>query len=135
MTAGILRERIGGNWTQRADGWWLVKPADEIRSAARVMREGGARFAALVVRETKPGALRFCWHWDFQGTLLSVEAEPSTQEAVPSIVDIYPGADWAEREARDYFAVTLADRAETPPLMLRAGDTPGILLDGKEGHA
>ena len=47
---------------------------------------------------------------------------------VPSITEIYPGADWAEREARDCFAVTFSERADTPPLMLRDGDTPGILL-------
>jgi hypothetical protein len=133
MSAEILRERTGGNWTQRADGWWLVMAAGQIRSAARVMHDGGARFAALVVRQTKPGALRFSWHWDFQGTLLSIEAEAADQEPVPSIVDIYPGADWAEREARDYFAINLAERAETPPLMLRAGDTPGIMLNGEGG--
>jgi hypothetical protein len=92
------------------------------------MREGGARFAALVARQAKAGTLRLSWHWDFQGTLLSVETEPRPGVSVPSIVDIYPGADWAERESRDYFAVTFAERADTPPLMLREGDTPGILL-------
>jgi hypothetical protein len=95
------------------------------------MREGGARFAALVAREIKAGALHLSWHWDFQGTLLSVETELAPGVSVPSIVDIYPGADWAEREARDYFAVTFAERADTPPLMLRDGDTPGILLSSE----
>lgn len=134
MNAEILREQTGGNWTQRADGWWLVLPADRIRSTALVMRAGGARFAALVVRQIKPGAPRLSWHWDFLGTLLSIAAEPAAEEPVPSIVDIYPGADWAEREARDYFAIDFA-RVETPPLMLRSGDTPGILLDGQGGRA
>ena len=124
----MLRGGIGGNWAQRADGWWLRIPLDQIRAVARLMREGGARFAALVAREIKAGALHLSWHWDFQGTLLSVETELAPGVSVPSIVDIYPGADWAEREARDYFAVTFAERADTPPLMLRDGDTPGILL-------
>ena len=128
MSAETLRARIGGNWAQRADGWWLAIPLDQIRSVAPLMREGGARLAALVPREIRPGALHLSWHWDFQGTLLSVETDCAQGDAVPSIVDIYPGADWAEREARDYFAVTFAERADTPPLMLRDGDTPGILL-------
>jgi NADH:ubiquinone oxidoreductase subunit C len=38
------------------------------------------------------------------------------------------GADWAEREARDYYAVTFSGRASTPTLMLREGDEPGVLL-------
>jgi NADH:ubiquinone oxidoreductase subunit C len=53
---------------------------------------------------------------------------------VPSIVDIYPGADWAEREAREYYAVTFEGRVSTPPLMLREGDAVGILL-GPEGRS
>jgi NADH:ubiquinone oxidoreductase subunit C len=92
------------------------------------MREGGARFAALVARQTGAGALHLSWHWDFQGTLLCVETELAQGDLVPSITEIYPGADWAEREARDCFAVTFSERADTPPLMLRDGDTPGILL-------
>jgi hypothetical protein len=99
------------------------------------MREGGARFAALVVREIKAGALHSSWHWDFQGTLLSIETEPTPGVSLPSIVDIYPGADWAEREARDYFALTFVERADTPPLMLRDGDIPGVLLDSEGSRA
>lgn len=128
MNAEMLRAHIGGNWVQRADGWWLTVPVDQIRPAARVMREGGARFAALVAREIEAGALHLSWHWDFQGTLLSIETDLAQGDSVPSIADIYYGADWAERETRDYYAVSFRGRADTPPLMLRDGDTPGILL-------
>ena len=48
---------------------------------------------------------------------------------MPTIADIYPGADWAERETRDYFAVEFEGRDSTPPLMLRDTDRPGILLE------
>ena len=131
MSAEMLRWRIGGNWAQRADGWWLTVPLGRIRAAARLMREGGARFVALVPRQIRAGKLHLSWHWDFRGTLLSVETELAPGVSAPSIVDIYAGADWAEREARDYFAVSFAERAATPPLMLRDGDTPGILLDAE----
>jgi NADH-quinone oxidoreductase subunit C len=131
MSAEMLRGRIGGNWAQQADGWWLTVPVDQIRSAARVMREGGARFAALVAREIKAGALHLAWHWDFQGTLLSIETELARGDPVPSIADIYHGADWAERETRDYYGVSFTGRAHTPPLMLRDDDTPGILLNSE----
>jgi hypothetical protein len=135
MNVERIRGSIGGIWTRRADGWWITMPTDQIRLAARIMREEGARFAALVARQIEDGRLRLSWHWDFHGTLLSIAAEPAAGDLVPSIVDIYPGADWAEREARDYFAVSFPERAETPPLMLRAADTPGILLDGKGARA
>jgi hypothetical protein len=135
MTAATLRERIGGAWTERAGGWWVALPASRIRVAARVMREGGARFSTLVARPLNPGELRLSWHWDFNGTLLSAETVVATGESAPSIIDFYPGADWAERETRDYYAVGFAERSGTPPLMLRQEDTPGILLDREEGRA
>jgi len=131
MSAETLREKVGGNWAEHADGWWLRVPADKIREAARAMLAGEARFAALVARPDGVGHLRLSWHWDLKGTLLSVETTLATG-AVPSIVDIYPGADWAEREAREYYAVSFEGRDSTPPLMLREGDAVGILL-GLEG--
>ncbi len=133
MSAAGLRERIGGSWTERADGWWLSAPVDGIRAAARAMLEGGARFAALVACPRAAGALRLSWHWDVDGTLLSIEATLASGAVVPSIADLYPGADWAERETRDYYAVSFEGRARTDPLMLREGDAPGLLLPAEGG--
>jgi hypothetical protein len=95
------------------------------------MREGGARFSALVARQLTAGELRLSWHWDFNGTLLSAETCLAAGDPAPSITDFYPGADWAERETRDYYAVSFPERTCTPPLMLRDKDTPGVLLEGE----
>jgi Ni,Fe-hydrogenase III component G len=43
-----------------------------------------------------------------------------------TVCDIWPAADWAEREARDYYALDFAGRADVPPLMLRPEDDPGL---------
>jgi hypothetical protein len=131
MSAAAIRERIGGSWEQRPDGFWRFLPAGEVRRAAAAMKEGGGRFAALVVRPAA-GALRLSWHWDVGGTLLSVDALLAPGERPPTVVDLYPGADWAEREAREYYRVEFEGRAATPPLMLREGDAPGLLLRGGE---
>jgi Ni,Fe-hydrogenase III component G len=45
---------------------------------------------------------------------------------VPTIADLLPGADWAEREIRDYYGVEFAGREATPTLMLRPGDPAGL---------
>lgn len=128
MSAGLLREQIGGTWVGRRYGWWQHQQPQEIRPIARIMREGGARFAAMVTTCGDAGTLRISWHWDLSGTLLSIETEVGEGVPVPSIVDIYPGADWAEREAQDYYAMSFSDRPDTPPLMLRDSDKPGIFL-------
>jgi NADH:ubiquinone oxidoreductase subunit C len=107
----------------------------EIRSIAEEMLDRGARFVALVVNQTKADDLRLAWHWDLNGKLYSVENTTSLTTPLPSIADIYYGADWAEREAREYYAVTFEGRASTPPLMLPEGDAPGLLLRHPGGRA
>jgi NADH:ubiquinone oxidoreductase subunit C len=115
-------------WRQRAGGNWMPANLGEIRSIAQGMLERGARFEAFVVTQTKAGDLRLIWHWDLKGKLFSVESRAAVSTPLPSIVDIYCGADWAEREARDYYGVAFEGRVSTPPLMLREADPPGVLL-------
>ena len=122
-----------GEWRQRAGGNWMAANLGEIRSIAQSMLERGARFEAFVVTQTKTGELRLIWYWDLKGKLFSVESRAAVSTPLPSIVDIYCGADWAEREARDYYGVTFEGRASTPPLMLREADPPGVLLHFEGG--
>jgi NADH:ubiquinone oxidoreductase subunit C len=128
MTAEETRLEIGGIWTERADGWWLSVPAASIQQIACTMLMAEARFVAIVALPDLANAMQLSWHWDMGGTLLSVVSLIAEGSPVPSIIDVYPGADWAEREARDYYAVAFEGRADTPTLMLRNGDKPGALL-------
>jgi hypothetical protein len=130
MTAEETRLKIGGNWTERTDGWWLSTPASSVRQIARTMLAAGARFVTIVALPEPVHAMQLSWHWDMGGTLLSAVSLIPEGIPVPSIVGIYPGADWAERETRDYYAVTFEGRADTQPLMLRDSDKPGVLLCG-----
>jgi NADH-quinone oxidoreductase subunit C len=120
-------------WRQRAGGNWMPANLGEVRSIAQSMLERGARFEAFVLTQAKTGELRLIWHWDLQGKLFSVESTAAVGTPLPSIVDIYCGADWAEREARDYYGVTFEGRASTPPLMLREADPPGVMLRSEGG--
>jgi hypothetical protein len=128
MNAEGTRQAIGGIWTERADGWWLPVPAPMIQNIARTMLEAGARFSAIVALPDSENTMRISWHWDIGGVLLSAVSEIALGTLVPSIVETYPGADWAERETRDYYAVAFEGRTDTLPLMLRDGDKPGVLL-------
>ena len=133
MDAVSLREKLGGDWFFRGGAWWRLEPIAGIRNIARQMLEGEARFATIVATSAADGSLRVSWHWDVFGTLLSVESLLPAGGLMPTIADIYPGADWAERETRDYFAVEFAGRDSTPTLMLRETDRPGILLPANGG--
>jgi NADH:ubiquinone oxidoreductase subunit C len=128
MNREQTRLEIGGDWLERADGWWLTVPAASIQQIARTMLKAEARFAAIVALPENENGIRISWHWDMAGTLLSVVSHLAAGMKAPSIADTYPGADWAEREAREYYAVEFDGRAETPPLMLRDTDRTGVLL-------
>jgi len=134
MDAMSLRERIGKDWFFRGGAWWRLEAMASIRTIARQMLEGEGRFATIVATSAPDGSVRVSWHWDVFGTLLSVESLLPPGGLMPTIADIYPGANWAERETRDYFAVEFEGRDSTPPLMLRDTDRPGILLE-KNGAA
>ena len=121
------------DWRQRGGSNRMPANLGEIRTIAQSMLERGARFEAFVVTQTKAGELRLIWHWDLKGKLFSVESTAAVATPLPSIVDVYCGADWAEREARDYYGVTFEGRASTPPLMLRQGDPPGFMLRSEGG--
>lgn len=127
MNAEQTRYEVGGEWKEHVDGWWLFLPVNRISEAAAAMLRAEARFVTiLALQEGK--SLRVSWHWDVEGVLLSVATRISEGMPIPSIIEIYPGADWAERETRDYFAVAFEGRPETPTLMLRDADKPGVFL-------
>jgi hypothetical protein len=134
MSAAEIREQMGGSWEERSDGWWLPLPPEQIRAAAGSLLAGGARFVALVVSPDSQGVFGMSWHWDLKGTLLSVTTTLAAGSPAPSIVDIYIGADWAERETRDYYAIAFEGREATPTLMLRAEDAPGMMMPPEAGR-
>jgi hypothetical protein len=130
MKASELRGEIGGTWTEEGGAWHRSAELGELPEIARQMRRAGARFATLLGYVPDGKDLVFRWYFDLDATLLGIEAVVGHGARIPSITDFYCGADWAEREARDYFDVSFSFRESTDPLVLRAEDAPGVLLEG-----
>lgn len=123
---------LGAEWTWDKGAWWHpTGDGFDIRTTAERLRALDARFAAITATEQPDGAIRLDYQWDLDGIFLSFSTPAPDKRAV-SIVDIVPGADWAERETYEYFAVEFTGRATLDPLMLRKGDAPGIQLKKKE---
>jgi len=128
MDVATLLGRLGLEAEHRRDGWWVVRPGVDVRAVAQTMRDEGVR---LVTMTGVPGddeenpRLRILYHWEVGAGLLTVETE-ARDLRIESIADIWPAADWPEREIRDYFGVEFLGRESTPPLMLREGDPPGF---------
>src|ERR1039458_7278150 len=88
MDAVSFGEKTGGDWLFRGGSWWRLEPITGIRTIARQMLEGEARFATIVATSAADRSLRVSWHWDVFGTLLSVESLLPPAGLMPTIADI-----------------------------------------------
>ena len=122
----ILEElAVAGPWDVRGDGRWVEAPGLDVRAMARLMLDIEARWETLTVTPAPDDGFRLLFHWDLDGSLLTISTEVPGARAM-SIADIWPAADWAEREARDYYAIEFEGRDDVPALMLRPEDEPGL---------
>lgn len=64
------------------------------------------------------------------GLLIRTRLTERAAPQAPSIVDLFPGAAWHERETREMFGITFADPGDGDPL----SDRPLLLPNGFEGH-
>lgn len=121
----LARLAVAGPWDERGDGRWVEAPGLDVRAMARLMLATEARWVTLTVSPAPDDGFRLLYHWDLDGSLLTISTVVPGAHA-DSIADIWPAADWAEREARDYYALDFAGRDQVPALMLRPEDEPGL---------
>jgi hypothetical protein len=127
MDIHYITEQLGLTqaWQKIPGGSRMDAPELDVEKMARLMRDEVARLIAITAAPGAPGETCLEYHWDLDGQLFTLVI--CTHEgSIASIAQICPAADWAEREARDYFGVDFLGRNETPPLMLRKGDAPGV---------
>ena len=110
---------------RRSGGLWVTLPDVDVRAMAELMLANEVRLITLTAMLDAPRDVRVMYHWDIDGDVVTVSTT-ATDGKIPTISDILPGADWVEREIRDYYALQFEGRAETPTLMLREGDEPGL---------
>lgn len=132
----LLRELDDhGPWARTATGYWASWPDLDVRAMARLMLRHQVRLVTITGtqedREEDGDTLRVIYHWDVGGALLNLSTMTKSGH-LPTISDILPGADWAEREIRDYYGSEFDGRSTTPPLMLREGDPPGLFTRTRE---
>ena len=119
---------LGDCWEWKNGSWWLTVPETfNLRATTRIMLSLEARFVAITAMEREDKEIRLDYQWDLDGQLISFITATSARQ-IPTIVDLSPAVDWVERETHEYFAVDFTGRANTMPLMTRAGDALGINL-------
>ena len=106
---------------------WFATGNIDLRELAAFLAKAKARFVTITATEL-PHNEGFCleYLWDFEGQLFGFAFYPSGS-SMPSIYDICEAADWIEREVHEEFAIDFSGRAYEP-LLLRAGDRPGVNL-------
>ena len=123
---------LGEGWKWEKGSWWLesAEPVD-VRTVAAKMIALAARFVAITATERPDHEIRLDYQWDLNGNLLSFVAA-TAEKKIASIVDLVPGADWAERETYEYFATEFTGRVSIDSLMLRPGQPVGLHLHKEE---
>ncbi len=119
-----------GEWEERGGGAWLVPEALDVRRMATAMLARGARFITITARLEEDAPLRLTYHWDLDGRVVCLETAAQDGKAA-SIHDLCEAADWIEREIHEEYAIAFDGRAHEP-LLLRAGQAPGIHLPGDD---
>lgn len=131
-TALLALEKFSLTVSQQGDGVWLSDlPIAALVSAVTKLRAAGAVFSGLtaVVVDGEP----ILWlHFRDGKDLLTLVTKPGAEPA-PSIVELYPEARWAEREAADLSGVAFAahDNPGTP-LLPRGYDGPPPVQDAQD---
>lgn len=108
-------------------------PAEKIRDAARVLRDRAFLMEDVTAVDAEP--MMVVYHLqslDGCRVVLRVLVE-RTAPGVPSIQDIYPGANWHEREAHDFYGIVFQGHPDLSPLILPedAGDFHPLLKEEK----
>jgi hypothetical protein len=114
----------GSGWERRHDGRWAEVDGLDPRAMTRLLSKAEARWVTLTVIPAGQG-FRLIYHWDLDGELLNI-ATTIAGARIHTIADLLPAAEWVEREMHDYYALEFVGRKETPALMLRPDDEPGL---------
>jgi hypothetical protein len=122
---GLLHEldpRLG--FERDAGGCWVRDGLIDVRAMAGLMVRNGIRLMTITARPWPEGGFRLIYHWDTGPEVLNVCT--TVTGGLPTIADLVPGADWAEREIHDYYDLEFRGRGATPTLMLLESDPPGL---------
>ena len=99
-------------------------PADRLRDVVQVLRDSEFLIEDLSAVDASPqmmGLYHFCRVDVACRVTLRALTDREAPE-LPSIQDIYPGANWHEREAHDFYGIVFTGHPDLSPLILPEDD-------------
>ena len=125
MTPEEVGTRFGGTASVSGGGEFarvtVDVPPEDWAAAIAAARADGYDFFDWLSAVDEVGSFQIVAHlWSVpaKGGVLLRTSVPQDNAAVPSIVDIYPGAAWHERETHEMFGVDFAGHPGLKPLLL-----------------
>lgn len=109
---------VQGLELKRPRRWWASADSRALRSLAEHMRELQAHLSAITCID-QGEVFELLYHFDLGGELLTVSVRVlRALPSLPSIADIYPAADFYEREIAEMFGVRFEGAPRTGHLLL-----------------
>lgn len=100
----------------------LSVPPQLVLDAARLMDEKGFTIDAVTgvdwLAEKQFEVIYDFFHFHSQVRVVVRSRIPRDNPEIPSIASIYPGANWHERETRDFFGIHFANHPNLIPILL-----------------
>ena len=104
----------------------VILPPDRVREAAEALRAAGYFLETITALEVREGLLVTYLYDALTGSpaRLAVRALAARGGSLPSVAQVFQGAEWHEREAADFFGLRFPGNPNPVPLLL-AHDFPG----------
>lgn len=97
-------------------------PPDKVVAAAEILLAEGLTIEAVTgVDWIKDGQLEIVYdymHWEWHGRIVVRSRVPRDNPHIPTISEVYSGANWHERETHDFFGIKFDGHPDLSPLLL-----------------
>lgn len=124
------RDKTGCAWN------FHVAPQNVVRAAQYFLAEGYfiEDVTGLEMEEGLEVLYHFA-HWDKPGRMRVRVLVPFDEPRLPSIAGVYQGAEWHERETRDFFGIEFAGNPNPMPLLLDENESSNPLRKADKKRA
>jgi NADH-quinone oxidoreductase subunit C len=120
----VLGSFEGAEWTESAGEEVVRVPAEKLREFAQVAREAGFELLSDITavdwlsREPRFDVVVNLVSLQHRLRLRIIVGAAGEDPTVPSLVPVWPGANYAEREVFDMFGITFADHPDLTRILM-----------------